>query len=83
MEKELKTMIRFKDYPGVIGAAIGDVWGSYYEFQYGPKTPKEDVRIYPSSRFTDDTVLTAAVADYLARKAKGEQVTATEVALEG
>ena len=79
MRTDYKKMIRFEDYPGIIGAAIGDVWGSYYEFQHGPKTPKKDVRLHPTSSFTDDTVLTAAIADYLARKFKGEVVTPTEV----
>jgi|GEM_PF-2676630 len=79
MKTDFKKMIRFEDYPGTIGAAIGDVWGSYYEFQHGPKTPKDQVRIHRSSTFTDDTVLTAAVADYLARKFKGETVDPTKV----
>ena len=74
-----KKMIKITNYPGIIGAAIGDVWGSYYEFQYGPKTPKEEVRLHPSSAYTDETVLTAAVADYLIRKAKGEDVNPTDV----
>ncbi|MDY6391615.1 MAG: ADP-ribosylglycohydrolase family protein [Bacilli bacterium] len=74
-----KTMIPLHSYKGTIGAAIGDVYGSYYEFQHGPKTPKHEIRIHESSCFTDDTVLTAAVADYLKRKTSGENVSPTKV----
>ena len=69
---EYKTMINIFDYKGTYGAAIGDIYGSYYEFQYGPKTPKHEIRIHDSSTFTDDTVLTAAVADYLLNKDEGK-----------
>lgn len=79
MKTRYKTMIDFKDYPGTIGAAIGDVWGSYYEFQHGPKTPKDEVRLYNSSTYTDDTVLTAAVADYLYQRHEGKAANPTEV----
>jgi ADP-ribosylglycohydrolase len=45
----------------VIGAIIGDIIGSCYEF-YSVKST--DFALFtPSSRFTDDTVLTVAVAD--------------------
>lgn len=64
-------MAYINDYPGSYGAAIGDIYGSYYEFQYGPKTPKSEIRIHKTSTFTDDTVLTAAVAEYLQQKDKG------------
>ena len=74
-----KKMISIYDYQGTFGATIGDIYGSYYEFQYGPKTPKHEIRIHRSSQFTDDTVLTAAVADYLKRKAAGEPVSAAKV----
>lgn len=79
MKNDFKKMIRFDEYPGTFGAAIGDVWGSYYEFQHGPKVQKKDVRLHPTSTFTDDTVLTAAVADYLHQKFEGKTVTPTEV----
>lgn len=78
METE-KKMIRLGEYKGIIGAVIGDIWGSYYEFQNGPKTPKEEVCLHPSSTFTDDTVLTAAVADYLFRRKYGEVVDPSKV----
>ena len=56
-----KKMISIKDYKGTYGAVIGDVYGSYYEFKYGPKTPKHLIRLHKSSCFTDDSVLTAAI----------------------
>ena len=68
---QYKNMVSIKYYKGTYGAAIGDIYGSHYEFQYGPKTPKHEIRIHGDSVFTDDTVLTAAVADYLAHN-KGE-----------
>jgi ADP-ribosylglycohydrolase len=47
----------------MLGAIIGDIIGSSYEFE-GIKTTK--FRLFTSdSRFTDDTVLTVAVADCL------------------
>ena len=67
-------MISIKDYKGTYGAVIGDIYGSYYEFKYGPKTPKHDIRIHDSSTFTDDSVLTAAIADYLSHKEEGKPV---------
>ena len=63
--KSFKDMVSIKDYKGTFGAAIGDIYGSYYEFLTGKKTPKEEISIHDSSAFTDDTVLTVAVADYL------------------
>ena len=48
-----------------IGSIIGDICGSSYEFQN--KGPVEYVELFrPGSKFTDDTVLTCAVADWLA-----------------
>lgn len=48
-----------------IGNVIGDICGSSYEFQN--KGPVENVELFrPGSKFTDDTVLTCAVADWLA-----------------
>ena len=74
-----KNLTSIKDYLGTFGAAIGDIYGSYYEFQHGPKTPKHEIRIHEASKFTDDTVLTAAVADYLRRRAQGEGTAVTKV----
>lgn len=63
---EYKDMISIWDYPGTFGAAIGDVIGSMYEFEYGRKDSKDQVRFFrEGSTYTDDTVLTCAVADYL------------------
>ena len=46
---------------GIIGAVIGDIIGSRFEFT---KPPTRDVnRFTAGSSFTDDTVLTVAVAD--------------------
>lgn len=48
---------------GIIGAICGDIIGSSYEF-YPVKT--KDFDIFPrKSRFTDDTVMTLAVANWL------------------
>jgi len=69
-----KTLISINDYKGTYGATIGDIYGSYYEFKHGPKTPKQFIQIHDSSTFTDDTVLTAAIADYLAHKDEGKPV---------
>ena len=46
---QYKNMVSIKNYKGTYGAAIGDIYGSHYEFQYGPKTPKEDIRIHSDS----------------------------------
>lgn len=72
--KNYKTLISINDYKGTYGATIGDIYGSYYEFKHGPKTPKQFIQIHDSSTFTDDTVLTAAIADYLAHKDEGKPV---------
>ena len=69
---DYKSMISIHDYKGTYGAAIGDIYGSHYEFLHGPKTPKHEIRIHEDSTFTDDTVLTCAVADYLAHKEAGD-----------
>ena len=45
----------------MIGAIAGDIVGSVYEF-HGIKTTKFEL-FTPDSTFTDDTVLTVAVAD--------------------
>ena len=61
--KGYKNLIPTSSYKGTYGAAIGDIYGSYYEFQHGPKTPKHEIAIHDTSPVTDDTVLTTAVAD--------------------
>ena len=45
----------------MIGAAIGDIVGS--RFEWHPRKSKEFEFFHPRCRFTDDTVCTAAVAD--------------------
>lgn len=52
------------------GAILGDIIGSPYEFDRGDKT-KDFPLFCEKSRFTDDTVITVAVADAL-MKAKEE-----------
>lgn len=48
---------------GIIGAVCGDIIGSAYEFH---KTKDMDFELFtPKSKFTDDTVMTCAVADWL------------------
>ena len=46
------------------GAIIGDIVGSRFEFDRGGK--KKDFRLFTKyNKFTDDTVMTVAVADAL------------------
>lgn len=48
---------------GIIGAVCGDIIGSAYEFH---KTKDIDFELFtPQSKFTDDTVMTCAVAEWL------------------
>ena len=47
----------------MIGAIAGDILGSYYEFE-GVKEYNLPL-LPPESRFTDDTVMTIAVARWL------------------
>lgn len=48
---------------GIIGAVCGDIIGSAYEFH---KTKDMDFALFtPISQFTDDTVMTCAVAEWL------------------
>lgn len=58
------------DYQGIMGAAIGDYAGSTFEFSHFQKPKrKEDAKLFASgSHFTDDTVLTSAVAFFLETK---------------
>jgi len=47
----------------MIGAVIGDIIGSFYELN---NTKNKNFKLFtPSSKFTDDTILTIAVADAL------------------
>lgn len=47
----------------MLGAIIGDIIGSVYEFH---NTKQKDFHLFtPKSRFTDDTVITLAVAEWL------------------
>ena len=69
-----KNLVSITEYKGTYGATIGDIYGSFYEFKHGPKTPKEHIQIHDSSTFTDDTVLSAAVADYLIHRNEGAPV---------
>lgn len=65
-ELDYKEMVSMSEYRGTLGAAIGDIAGSFYEFQSGPKSEKATAELFfPSSCFTDDTVCTVGVADYL------------------
>ena len=46
------------------GAILGDIIGSPYEFDRGEKT--KEFELFPAhARFTDDTVMTIAVAEAL------------------
>ena len=47
----------------MLGAIIGDIIGSVYEFK--DKRQKDFHLFTPKSRFTDDTVMTLAVAKWL------------------
>src|SRR5438093_1067672 len=52
----------------MLGAIVGDVIGSVYEGSRSwqrEKTPHFEPLFHPQARFTDDTVLTVAVADAL------------------
>ena len=46
------------------GAILGDIIGSPYEFDRGNKTKKFPL-FHPHAKYTDDTVMTVAVADAL------------------
>ena len=48
----------------MLGAVVGDIVGSVYEFR-GMKRKEFEPLFHPQSRFTDDTVCTVAVADAL------------------
>lgn len=50
---------------GIIGAIIGDIAGSFYESRKCNRKSTEIDLFTRKSRFTDDTVMTIAVADWL------------------
>ena len=61
-EKTLELVGKF-DRPTILGAIAGDVIGSFYERN---GTKRQDFRLFlPFSRFTDDTVMTVANAEWL------------------
>lgn len=55
----------------MLGAIIGDIYGSYYE--YHPVKSKIFKQFPEGSKFTDDTVLTVAVADSILHKIPYEE----------
>ena len=60
---------------GIIGAVIGDVVGSRFELPVGKNFPKYNFKwLGADSTFTDDTVLTVAIADALLHGKKFEDV---------
>jgi ADP-ribosylglycohydrolase len=58
---------------GIIGAVIGDIIGSMYEFPKGRNIPKKLKWFSASDSVTDDSVLTVAVADALLHNIPFEQ----------
>ena len=56
-------MIDHKNYPALIGAIAGDTIGSIYEFNNIKRTDFE--LLQPSMNYTDDSLMTLAVADWL------------------
>lgn len=63
MEKLIKIHEVFSEIPTIFGAVIGDIIGSAYEYPYEVRTKDPNFILFtPKSKFTDDTVLTMAVA---------------------
>lgn len=63
------------------GAILGDIIGSVYEFNNGDKT--RDFPLFTAlSRFTDDTVMTIAVADALIQYKKDQNINYKEVLID-
>ena len=57
-------IIKGKGVPDMIGALLGDMIGAPYEFDRGDKT--KDFQLFSKkSGFTDDSVMTIAVAEAL------------------
>lgn len=50
-------------YTSMMGAVCGDVAGSVYEWNNIKYKPDKERLIHPRAKFTDDTVMTCAVAD--------------------
>ena len=65
----------------MIGAAVGDIIGSPYEFVQTAVKKKDFPLFGAKSRFTDDTVMTAAVAEGLLKGYKNEKASRREVIL--
>ncbi|MEE1228638.1 MAG: ADP-ribosylglycohydrolase family protein [Lachnospiraceae bacterium] len=65
----------------MLGALVGDIAGSYYEWHNIKKEP--EILIDHRSHFTDDTVLTLAIADGLMNAAKSydQQIAEEEAAM--
>ncbi len=64
-EQEIEKETRYEIQRNMIGAFIGDILGSTYEFDY---TQNYDFELFPhGSSFTDDTVCTIAIADAILR----------------
>ena len=59
------------------GGPIGDIIGSPYEFDRGDKT-KDFPLFSEESKFTDDTVMTVAVADALLGLVEGKNEAGTK-----
>lgn len=57
---------------GIIGAIAGDIIGSTHEFN--PIKSKEFSLFNKSSRFTDDTIMTLAIADWLLENRNSREV---------
>ena len=55
-----------KNYPALIGAIAGDTIGSIYEFNNTKRTDFE--LLQPGMNYTDDTLMTLAVADWLLKR---------------
>lgn len=63
MGKLIKIHEEFSKIPVILGAVIGDVIGSAYEYPYEVRTRNPNFSLFTAkSKFTDDTVLTMAVA---------------------
>ena len=58
----------------MLGAILGDIIGSPYEFDQGNKSKEFDL-FHPLCYFTDDTVMTIAIADALLKAGKSASVT--------
>lgn len=59
-------MTDHKNYPALIGAIAGDTIGSIYEFNNTKRTDFE--LLQPSMNYTDDSLMTLAVADWLLQR---------------